>query len=182
MVEDPIAAVGQQPPEKEKNWSDSSEEEVSSSEEEEEEEDDSSVSSGVEDQEVEDYSLNLPGGWRKRYVMRKTEDRAGKWKAYLTSPEGERLRSRKDLEEWLRRGNLLHENFYWNLDRSVVNFSVRRRPSPYRCGKYFVTRTVHPPSKELQKVDRRLRRRARKEKQEKKRKEKKEEKKRKNKK
>jgi hypothetical protein len=46
----------------------------------------------------EDVLLNLPGGWKKRFVQRRKGASAGKWDIYHHPPGGgKRLKSEPDL-------------------------------------------------------------------------------------
>ncbi|XP_067015273.2 methyl-CpG-binding domain protein 4-like [Anabrus simplex] len=65
---------------------------------------------------------NLPEGWVRRVVQRKTGASAGKFDVYIYSPAGKKFRSRNELRAFLEK-----EESPLNINQ--FNFSVRRRAS-----------------------------------------------------
>jgi len=72
----------------------------------------------------------LPGGWVKKIIPRKTGTSQGQWDAYLFTPDGTKIRSNQDLIKYLAATGLQIDPFVINMDKSCVKDKSGGRSKP----------------------------------------------------
>jgi len=72
----------------------------------------------------------LPGGWVKKIIPRKSGTSQGQWDAYLFTPDGTKIRSNQDLIKYLAATGLQIDPYVINMDKSCVKDKEGGRSKP----------------------------------------------------